>query len=60
MYQCFHCLKNSLVWDCDYDFEDYGYDKEGIVQVLHCANCGAEVEYRISLEVESDERGNDN
>lgn len=55
MYQCFHCLNNTLCWDCDYDFADFGYDGEGIVQILHCASCGAEVEYRISLEEESEE-----
>jgi hypothetical protein len=49
MYQCFHCLSNSLCWDSDFDFEDFGYEGEGIVHILHCANCGAEVEYRIDL-----------
>lgn len=48
MFQCFHCLQQSLVWDSDYDFEDFGYEGDGIVQILHCVNCGAEVEYRIS------------
>lgn len=49
MFQCFHCLHDTLCWDCDYDFSDYGYEGEGIVQVLHCNNCGAEVEYRIGF-----------
>lgn len=31
MFECFHCLHKSVVWDCDYDFEDFGYDGEGIV-----------------------------
>ena len=48
MYQCFHCLKESVVWSCDYDFEDLGYEGEGIVHICHCANCGAEIEYRIA------------
>lgn len=48
MFQCFHCLQQSLIWDSDYDFEDFGYEGDGIVQILHCANCGTEVEYRIS------------
>lgn len=55
MYQCFHCLHNTLCWDCDYNFEDFGYEGEGIVQILHCSNCGAEVEYRISVQEENDE-----
>lgn len=49
MYECFHCLKKSVVWNCDYDFDDYGLEGEGIVQVLHCSNCGADIEYYIPL-----------
>lgn len=55
MYQCFHCLTNSVCWDCDYSFEDFGYPGEGIVQICHCANCGAEIEYRIPIEMEEEE-----
>lgn len=47
---CFHCLRNSVIWDCDYEFSDFGYDGEGVVQILHCENCGAEIEYRIRLD----------
>lgn len=49
MYECFHCLHKSVCWDCDYSFEDFGYEGEGIVQICHCANCGAEIEYRIPI-----------
>ncbi len=49
MFECFHCLNRSLIWDCDYDYEDFGYEGKGIVQLLHCASCGAEVEYRIPI-----------
>lgn len=34
MYECFHCLQKSVIWDSDFDFEDYGYDGEGVVHVL--------------------------
>ena len=50
VYQCFHCLHNTVCWNCDYDFEDFGYDGEGIVHICTCSNCGAEIEYRISLD----------
>lgn len=50
MYQCFHCLTNSVVWEADFDFEDFGYEGEGIVHICHCENCGAEFEYRIPME----------
>ena len=47
MYQCFHCLSMSVVGDSDFDFEDFGYEGEGIVHICHCTNCGAEIEYRV-------------
>ena len=49
MYECFHCLSRSVIWDCDYDFSDFGYEGNGIVHICHCANCGAEIEYRIEI-----------
>ena len=51
MYECFHCLQKSVIWDSDFDFEDYGYDGEGVVHVCHCANCGADIEYTIRMEI---------
>ena len=49
MYQCFHCLSYSVCWDADFDFEDFGYEGEGIVHMCHCENCGAEIEYRVPI-----------
>lgn len=49
VYECFHCLSKSVIWDCDFTFEDFGYDGEGIVQMCHCTNCGAEIEYRVPI-----------
>ena len=46
-YECFHCCTKSVIWDSDFDFEDCGYEGEGIVHICHCTNCGAEIEYRI-------------
>ena len=60
MYQCFHCLQNTVCWECDYDYEDYGYEGEGIVQICHCSNCGAEIEYRIPLKNEEDNEEEEN
>lgn len=54
-YQCFHCCTNGVIWDNDFDFSDYGYDGEGIVHVCHCVNCGAEIEYKISIPDEEEE-----
>lgn len=52
LFQCFNCLGNSVVWDNDFTFEDYGREDEGIVHVLHCTQRGAEIEYYVPLEEE--------
>ncbi len=54
-YQCFHCLSDGVVWDGDFSYDDYGYDGDGIVHVLHCTECGSEIEYRVP----TDEEGED-
>ena len=50
--QCFHCGSAPVIWQSDFSFEDYGYGGNGIVQCCYCPNCGAEIEYRISLDDE--------
>ena len=47
MYECFHCLQRTVIWDNDFSFEDMGYEGEGIVHICHCSHCGAEIEYII-------------
>ena len=54
-YQCFHCCTNSVIWDSDFNYEDFGYEGDGIVHVCHYTNCGAEIEYRVPLDNESEE-----
>ena len=54
MYQCFHCGEYTLVWDNDFDFDDFGYEGEGIIHTLHCTNCGAEVDYFVSFPEEEE------
>ena len=43
--RCFNCRGHNICWDNDFTFEDYGIDGEGLVHVLHCMDCGAEIEY---------------
>lgn len=54
MYECFHCGMKSVIWDCDYDFADFGYEGKGIVHICHCENCGADIEYRIPIKEEDE------
>lgn len=55
MYECFNCGCRSVIWDCDYDFADFGYEGEGIVQTLHCENGGARIEYSIRFDEENED-----
>ena len=54
-YQCFHCLSDSVIWDNDFDFSDFGYEGEGVVHICHCANCGAEIEYRVANQTDEED-----
>ena len=54
MYECFHCGKKAVIWMNDFDFSDFGYEGEGIVQVLSCSNCGSDIQYRIPTEEEEE------
>lgn len=53
MYECFHCGVRAVIWDADFDLSDFDSDEEGIVHMLHCSNCGAEIQYLISLSEEN-------
>ena len=33
----------------DFDFEDFGYEGQGIVHICRCGNCNSEIEYRVPL-----------
>lgn len=58
MYECFHCGCRTVIWDSDFDTEDYGYEPGGIVHVCHCSSCGAEILYIIhGAEEESETDG---
>ena len=39
---CWFC-GHKLIWGCDYSLEDFGGEGDGIVAVLHCSNCNADV-----------------
>lgn len=47
MFECFHCGEKAVIWDSDYEFSDLGYEGTGIIHLLHCTHCGAEIEYAI-------------
>lgn len=47
-----HFCNEKLIWGCDYSYEDYGYEGEGIIAVLHCSGCGATWEGFLEIEEE--------
>lgn len=47
-YQCFNCRQFKVIWDNDASFEDFGREGNGVVSILHCKNCGAEILYFMS------------
>lgn len=58
MRKCYNCGSQAVIWDNDFDFSDFGYEGDGIVQVYHCMECGTQYELRIPSEVEHGEHNN--
>ena len=41
---CWYC-GGELVWEADFNYDEIYGEGEGIVSMLHCSACGADVEY---------------
>jgi hypothetical protein len=54
MYECFHYGVRAVIWDGDFDSEDYGYEEPGIIHECHCLNCGAQITYFVPIDFEED------
>ena len=53
--KCWFCnSEKELVWNCDYTFEDFGVESDGIVTVLTCPNCNASFEGYLPLNNEEE------
>ena len=55
MYECFHCGSRAVIWDADFDYEDYCMEGEGIVHECHCTHCGARITYFVPCDDEENE-----
>ena len=55
MYECFHCGERTVIWDSDFDSEDYGYEEPGIIHECHCTNCGARITYFVPIDNNNEE-----
>ena len=49
MFRCYDCREEAVIRCANFDYKDFGYEGEGIVQTYKCKNCGAEIEYRIPI-----------
>ena len=47
-----------MVWDSDFDYDDFGYEGKGIVHILHCTHCGAQIEYKSEIPDGSEDEDN--
>lgn len=47
--RCWYC-GGQLCWNSDWDYADIHGEGEGIVTMLTCMDCGAEVEYTLKAE----------
>lgn len=60
MNKCYVCGNETVIWKSDFDYEDYGYEGNGIVHNYTCMNCGADIEVREPInadrEVQHDEK----
>ncbi len=54
MYECFHCMNRTVIWDNDFSFDDLNYDGDGIVHFCHCVHCGAMITYWIPFDQETE------
>jgi len=46
---CWFC-GGEMIWGCDFSFEDYGMDGDGIIATLSCPDCGATAEFMTAIE----------
>ena len=49
MTKCWFC-GYDMIWGCDFDFEDYGLEGDGVVATLSCSGCGATAEFYSNME----------
>ena len=52
---CFFCGA-KVIWQCDYSFEDFMLEGEGIISTHTCCNCNAVWEGYLPLEEDEDKQ----
>ena len=44
MVKCYNC-NSEMIWGSDFDFDDLGYEGEGIVSCFTCPTCDTYAEF---------------
>ena len=55
MFECPVCGQRSVGWSADFDYEDYGIERVGIVHTYNFSNRGAYIEAYEDCEPEKDD-----
>lgn len=50
VHTCYACGSSTVIWDSSFNFDEMGYEGEGIVNMYHCTNCGADIEVAVGNE----------
>lgn len=56
MNKCFRC-GGQVIWQSDFDTEDYGIEEEGIVSVYLCSKCNSD--YTVTTLIGDSDEEND-
>ena len=59
MYECFHCGQRAVIWQSDFDYDDYGLEGKGIIHECHCTACGADITYYCPINEEAEDERTD-
>ena len=49
MKKCYLC-DGDVMWKSDYEYNEFGLEKDGIVHIYQCQNCGCRIEVYEDLE----------
>ena len=56
MYECFHCGARAVLWQADFNADEYGYDDpDGIIHECICTHCGAQITYYVPSDIAREE-----
>ena len=49
MVNCYNC-KSEMIWGNDFDFDECGYEGEGVVKCFNCPRCETYAEFVVPFD----------